>query len=192
MGYLPKGKPMKKLFIFLFMIFGFLKADAQSILRFEVIDGDTFPVYTFDEVILKDLKDPEAEKRYLRLVRDIKVTLPYAKLAAFRLQVMDDNLRMIDNERDRKRYMKKTEKVIKDQFYDDLKNLTISQGKLLIKLIHRETGRTSYEILDEYTNMFTSIFYQGMAKMYGTTLKTTFDPVESYQVEHIIRSLELE
>jgi len=183
---------MKKLLFLLTVGFSMQFAAAQEIVRFEVIDGDTFPVHVFDEVILKELKDPEAEKRYLRLVRDIKKTLPYAKLAAFRLQVMDDNLRMIDNERDRRRYTKKTEKAVKEQFMDDLKNLTLSQGKLLIKLIHRETGRTSYEILDEYTNPFTSIFYQGMAKMYGTTLKTTFDPVELYQVEHIIKSLGLE
>lgn len=183
---------MKKLFFFLFVLGVTLSAKAQVVLRYEVIDGDTFPVYTFDEVILKDLKDPEAEKKYLKLVRDIKVTLPYAKLAAFRLQVMEDNLQMIENDKDRKRYIKKTQKAVEEQFLDDLKKLTIDQGRLLIKLIHRETGKTSYEILNQYTNPFTQIFYQGMAKMYGTTLKTTFDPVESYQVEHIIKSLQLE
>ncbi|MDX5320342.1 MAG: DUF4294 domain-containing protein [Bacteroidota bacterium] len=184
---------MKKLFCLGVLLFGALtQVDAQTILRFEVIDGDTFPIYTFDEVILKDLKDPEAEKRYLKLVRDVKRTLPYAKLAAFRLQVMDDNLRMIEDEKERKQYIKKTQKAVEEQFLDDLKNLTIDQGRLLIKLIHRETGKTSYEILDQYTNPFTQIFYQGMARMYGTTLKTSFDPVELYQVEHIIKSLELE
>jgi hypothetical protein len=183
---------MKKLVFLLFTLFGFQGLQAQHIVRFEVIDGDTFPVYVFDEVILKELVDTVARKKYLRLVNDVKVTLPYAKLAAFRLQVMDDNLRMLKTEKERKKYARKTEKAVKEQFLDDLKNLTISQGKLLIKLIHRETGKTSYEILDEYTNPFTSIFYQSMAKMYGTTLKTTFDPVELYQVEHIIKSLGLE
>ncbi len=183
---------MKKLVLLLFVFSGFQTLKAQTIVRFEVVDGDTLPVYVFDEVILNELKDPEAEKRYLRLVRDIKVTLPYAKLAAFRLQVMDDNLRTLKTEKERKKYARKTEKAVKEQFLEDLKKLTISQGKLLIKLIHRETGKTSYEILDEYTNPFTSIFYQTMAKMYGTTLKTTFDPVELYQVEYIIKSLGLE
>jgi len=167
-------------------------ASAQSVLRFEVIDGDTILVYDFDEYILKDLKDPEAEKRYLRLVRDVKKTLPYAKLAAFRLQLMEDNLQNIKSEKERKRYIKKTEKAIKDEFMDDLKNLTMSQGKLLIKLIHRETGKTSYELLDDYTNPFTSIFWQGMARVYGTTLRSSFDPVEQYQIEYIIKQLQLE
>lgn len=183
---------MKKLGFLLFALLGFHGLQAQSVVRFEVIDGDTFPVYVFDEVILKELRDTVEEKKYLRLVRDVKVTLPYAKLAAFRLQVMDDNLRMLKTERERKKYARKTEKAIKEQFQEDLKKLTINQGRLLIKLIHRETGRTTYEILDNYMNPFTSIFYQGMAKMYGTTLKTTFDPVELYQVEHIIKSLGLE
>lgn len=182
---------MKKLFLLFLLVYSG-SVFSQAILRYEVIDGDTFPIYVFDEVILKDLKDPEAEKRYLRLVRDIKVTLPYAKLAAFRLQVMDDNLRTIKSERERKRYVRKTQEAVRQQFLDDLKKLTITQGQLLIKLIHRETGRTSYDILESYTNPFTSIFYQSMARMYGTTLKTTFDPVELYQVEHIIKSLELE
>lgn len=183
---------MKKLILFLTALLGYLGSNAQAVLRFEVIDGDTFPIYVFDEVILKEMPDTMAQKRYLRLVRDVKVTLPYAKLAAFRLQVMDDNLSNIESEKERKRYARKTEKAVKEQFLDDLKKLSISQGRLLIKLIHRETGRTSYEILDQYTNPFTSIFYQSMAKMYGTTLKTTFDPVELYQVEHIIKSLGLE
>src|SRR5688500_16224745 len=131
---------MKKLGFLLLTLLGFHGVHAQDIVRFEVIDGDTFPIYVFDEVILKELRDTVEEKKYLRLVRDIKVTLPYAKLAAFRLQVMDDNLRMLKTERERKKYARKTEKAVKEQFLEDLKKLTINQGKLLIKLIHRETG----------------------------------------------------
>ncbi len=183
---------MKKWYLFLCLLPLITGLRAQTIMRFEVVDGDSIPVYTFDEVLLNELKDPEAEKRYLRLVRDVKVTLPYAKLAAFRLQMMEDNLQLIDNDKERRQYVKKTEKAIKEQFLDDLKKLTVTQGQLLIKLIHRETGRTSFEILNEYTNPFTNIFWQGMAKMYGTTLKATFDPVEQYQVEYIIKNLGLE
>lgn len=181
-----------KIILLFFTAFITIKASAQTVVRFEVVDGDTIPVYTFDEVILKELKDPEAEKRYLRLVRDVKKTLPYAKLAAFRLQMMEDHLATLSSEKERKKYVKKTEKAIKEQFLDDLKKMTRSQGALLIKLIHRETGRTSFELLDKYTNPFTSIFWQGMAKLYGADLKTTFDPVEQYQVEYIIKSLKLE
>lgn len=181
---------MNKLFLFFAIVFS--TGAYSQVVRYEVIDGDTMPVYELDEVILKDMKDVEAEKRYLRLVRDVKKTLPYAKMAAFRLQLMEDNLRMIENEKERKEYVKKTEKAIKEEFIDDLKDLTISQGRLLIKLIHRETGKTSYELLSDYTNPFTSIFWQGMAKVYGTSLKSGFDPVEEYQVEYIIRSLGLE
>jgi len=178
--------------IFLLLLgWGYSQAQ-RTVVRFEVVDGDTLAVYTFDEVILDEMKDPEKEKEYLRLVRDVKKTLPYAKLAAFRLQMMEDHLRTLKTEKERKAYVKKTEKAIKKQFQDDLKNLTIRQGRLLIKLIHRETGKTSFELLDKYTNAFTSIFWQGMAKLYGTSLKAEFDPVELYQVEYIIKNLKLE
>lgn len=179
------------LFLFILSINHQLSAQ-KNIVRLEVIDGDTVAIYTFDEVLIKSLADPEAEKRYLRLVRDIKKTLPYAKAAAYRLQLMEDNLRLIKSERDRKAYVKKTEKAIKQEFMAELKNLTMNQGRLLIKLIHRETGKTSFELLNKYTNPFTSIFWQGMAKVYGTSLKEGFDPMEQYQIEYIIKSLELE
>jgi hypothetical protein len=181
------------LLIVVFLLSGLANfSGAQVITRYEWVDGDSIPVYVFDEVILKEMKDTAAEKRYLRLVRDVKKTLPYAKLAAFRLQLMEDNLRMITREKERRQYVKKTEKAIKEEFIKDLKNLTVNQGKLLIKLIHRETGKTSFELLDQYSNSFTSVFWQGMAKMYGANLNTAFDPVELYQVEHIIKSLGLE
>lgn len=184
---------MRSLLSILFILMAWGVSQAQrTVVRFEVVDGDTIAIYTFDEVILDELKDPEKEKEYLRLVRDVKKTLPYAKLAAFRLQMMEDHLRTLKTEKERKAYVKKTEKAIKQQFLDDLKKLTIRQGRLLIKLIHRETGRTSFELLNKYTNPFTSIFWQGMAKVYGTSLKAEFDPVEQYQVEYIIKHLKLE
>ena len=88
--------------LFVLVTLGFTNLFAQDTLkprtrlvRYEVVDGDTFPVYTFDEVILRDLRDPEAYKKYLRLVRNVKKTLPYAKLTAFKLQMIEDNLNQL-------------------------------------------------------------------------------------------------
>ena len=162
------------------------------LVRYEVVDGDTFPVYTFDEFILKDLSDPAAYQKYLRLVRNVKKTLPYAKLAAFRLQMMEDNLNQLKTKRARTKYIKQTEKAVKEDFMKDLQNLSKTQGLLLMKLIHRETGLTTFEILKHYRGSASTLFWQSLAKFYGSDTKVTYDPVEDYQIEHIIRSLEIE
>jgi len=159
---------------------------------YEVVDGDTIPVYLFNDVYMKSLKTPEEIKRYKKLVRDIKVALPYAKLAAFRLQMMEDNLSMIKSEKARKKYVKQCEKAIKEEFMNDLKNLTVTQGKLLLKLIHRETGKTTWDILSTYQGNLGPIFWNTMAAMYGATTKETFDPVVDKEIDEIIRKLELE
>lgn len=158
-----------------------------------VWDGkDSMPVYEFDEVILDALIDSAARAKYLRLVRDVKKALPYAKMASFRLQLMQQNLEQITDKKERKRYMKASEKAIKEEFMDDLKNLSVNQGRILIKLLHRETGRTSYDILSSYTNPFTTFFWNTAAKVYGGDLKNTYDPVEDYQIEYIIKNQHLE
>lgn len=161
-------------------------------LRYEVVDGDTFPVYTYDELILKDLNDPDALKKYLRLVRNVKKTLPYAKLTAFKLQMIEDNLSQLKTKRAREKYIKLHEKALKKDFTEQLENLSVTQGLLLMKLIHRETGQTTFEILKHYRGSAKTIFWQSLARFYGSDTKVTYDPVEDYQIEHIIRSLEIE
>jgi hypothetical protein len=167
------------------------KKDAVRI-GYEVIDGDTIPVYLYNDVHLQSLKTEEEIKRYKKLVRDVKVALPYAKLAAFRLQMMEDNLRMIKSEKAKKKYIKQCEKAIKEEFMNDLKNLTITQGKLLLKLIHRETGKSTWEILNAYQGKLGPIFWNTMAAMYGATTKVEYDVVLDREVEEIIKKLELE
>jgi hypothetical protein len=162
------------------------------LVRYEVVDGDTFPVYTFDEVILKDLRDPEAYKKYLRLVRNVKKTLPYAKLTAFKLQMIEDNLNQLKTKRAKDKYIKQHEKALKEDFEKQLENLSVTQGLLLMKLIHRETGSTTYEILKKYRGSAKAMMWQTFAKFYGSDTKGTYDPLEDYQIEYIIRSLEIE
>ena len=118
--------------------------------------------------------------------------MPYAKLAAFRLQMMDDNLNQLTSKRARTKYIKATEDAIKDEFISQLKKLTLSQGKLLIKLIHRETGNTTYEILKKYRGSASTMFYGMWAKMYSANIDTKYDPIEDFQIEYIIKNSKLE
>lgn len=192
---------MKKIMVvvFLFVIMPKTFAQQDSVKKkhtykigYEIVDGDTLPIYLFDDFHFRALQSEEEQKAYKKLVRDIKKALPYAKLAAFRLQMMEDNLSLLKTEKARKKYIKDCEVAIKKEFMDDLKNLTITQGKLLLKLIHRETGKTTWDILKNYRGGLESIFWQSMAKTYGADTKDTFDPVLDYQIESIIKRLELE
>ncbi len=153
---------------------------------------DTVKQYDLPAFIVEAKKDPEYEKRYQKLVRDVKKALPYAKMAGFRFQMMEQNLQLLPTDKARKEYLKRTETAIKDQFMDDLINLTKSQGKILIKLIHRETGKDTYTLLKEYRGNFTAMYWQGLAKVFSADLKNEYNPVEDWQIEQIIKTLGFE
>lgn len=141
------------------------------------------------DFIVDAQKDPEYIKKYELLKYHVKKVLPYAKMASFRFQMLEQNLQALPTERARKEYLKRTEKSIKDQFMDDLIKLSRSQGRILIKLIYRETGKTTYELLQTYRGDFTAIYWQALAKVFDANLKTEFDPVEDWQIEQIIKEL---
>ena len=170
----------------------FEKSDSSMILRKVVMDGDTFYLYSFNQFILKEFNSKKDRDAYIKLVRNVKKVMPYAKLAAFRLQMMDDNLNQLPTKRSKKKYIKSTEDAIKDEFIGQLKKLTISQGKLLIKLIHRETGNTTYEILKQYRGRASTMFYGIWARMYNANIDTKYDPIKDYQIEYIIKNAKLE
>lgn len=185
------SKVLKLAAALLFIIsFGY-KAEAQRIIRYEYFDGDSLPVYEFDEAIIDELVDPKAREKYLNLVKNLKAVFPYAKMAAFRLQLMEDNARTLTG-KERKEYIKQSEKAFKDEFSGYLKNLYRPQGQLLTKLVYRETGKTTYEILDEFTGPVETLLWSTTASVFGGDLKDTFDPMEDYQIEYIIKSLGLE
>jgi hypothetical protein len=102
---------------------------------------------------------------------------------------MEQNLQVLPTEKARKEYLKRTEKAVKNQFMDDLKGLTRSQGRILIKLIYRETGKTTYELLQTYRGDLTAVYWQGLAKVFDANLKEEYDPIEDWQIEQIIKQL---
>jgi hypothetical protein len=167
------------------------KTEAQKIVRYEYVDGDSLPVYEFSEIVYSELADSMARKRYLRLVYNLRIVFPYAKMAAFRLQLMEDNLRQLKG-KERKEYLKQSEKSFKEEFTGFLKTMPRDRGVLLTKLIYRETGKTAYEILEAFTGSFQTFLWNTTASVFGGDLKDTFDPMEDYQIEHVIKSLELE
>ena len=120
-----------------------------------------------------------------RLVSNVRKVFPYAKLASDKLHEFDTMLASIPNEADRKRLMKEAEKELTDQYTAELEKLTFSQGAILIRLIDRETGNTSYQLVQELRGKVRAFFYQGFARIWGYNLKTEFDPKHSKEDEQI-------
>lgn len=169
---------------FMFLMLGILYMSAHA--------QDTLKTMELPEFIAEAKRNADYEKRYQKLVRDVKRVLPYAKVAGFRFQLLEQNLQLLPTEKAKKEYLKRTEEAIKEQFMDDLMGLTLSQGKLLIKLIHRETGKDTYTLLKQYRGGLTAMYWQGLAKVFNADLHNEYNPVEDWQIEQIIAGLAME
>lgn len=135
-------------------------------------------------------RSPEDKARYLRLRYNVMKVLPYANYAQNKYQQLYRDLAVTDSKREQKRLVKACEKEIKDMFNREIKKLTISQGAILIKLIDRQTGHSSYEVVKDLKGGISAFFYQSIAKVFGHNLKNTYSPEEDFEIENIIRSLE--
>ena len=137
----------------------------------------------------RSFSDLEAQKRYLLLQRRVKKVYPYAKMAADRLSVMQHTMDTMQRTRQKKVYVKRTQRYIEEHFTDELKKLSRSQGRILIKLIHRQTGRTAYNLVKELRNGWNAYWYNKTAWLYDLSLKKEYDPhnvEEDYWIEEII------
>lgn len=159
---------------------------------YEIEGKDTLPVYLLNKFNFStsSTKSKAEKDAFINLNKWVRKALPYAKMAAFRLQQMEDNLCLLNSEKEKKKYIKECEKAIKKQFMDDLKNMYVEEGRILLKLIHRETGKTTFDIMKDYGGTLETVFWQAMAKSYNTSMKVTYDPVVDYQIEEIIKSIE--
>ena len=121
--------------------------------------------------------------------KTIKV-YPYAKLAAERLTSLNERLNSLEKKRDKKRYAKKIQKYIEEEFSAELKQLTRTEGQILIKLIHRQTGKTTFELIKELRNGWRAFWFNNTASLFDISLKKEFDPYnekEDYLIEDILQ-----
>jgi len=174
---------------------GFSQETERKVVNAIVINGDTIPDVTLDEVevlLLKYPKSKRGKRRLTRYVKNVKKVLPYAKLAGAKLREYEIILKNAESDKQRRKIMKQAEKEINEEYGDKLKDLTFSQGFILIKLIDRETGNSSYELVQELRGKFTAFFYQTFARLWGYNLKVKYDPKgEDRQLEVIVRLIEL-
>lgn len=159
-----------------------------------IVGDDTIPMITLPSVVIvseSEFRSKKESYKYRKLKRDVKKVYPYAKLARQKLEKYESELAGIDKKRDRKKTMKKVEKELKEEYGDELKNLTISQGQILLKLIDRETGQTSYELVKELRGVLSAFFWQTMAGLVGSSLKVEYDPNGAdADIEHIVIMIE--
>lgn len=144
-----------------------------------IVDGNDTTYYAFlrDIYIYPKIKfnSRKQEQFYWRTVRDVKKALPYAKLVSSELVRVNILLIDIKSEKDRKKYLANYEKEIFKRYEKDLRKLTINQGRLLLKLIDRETNSTSYDLIKNYRGNVSAFFWQGMARLFGSNLKSEYD-----------------
>lgn len=169
--------------------------DKLLVAPFTIVNGDIFFITDVAEVKVLAFKNKEEKKKYNILKRRVLKVYPYAISAKEKLMNIQIGLDSIRKRRHKKRYTKEVAKWVKEEYADRLKNLTMSEGKILVKLIYRETQTTSYKIVKSYRGRFNAFFWQTMAKFWDNNLKTEYDPVnnrEDMLIEHILIQAELE
>ena len=162
--------------------------------KYLIIEGDSIPRTSIDlkEVrLLHKLSFDTKKERigYLILRRKTMKVYPYAKMAAERLDSMNKHLVTLKRNREKKRYTKRIQKYIEGEFSEELKKLTRTEGQILIKLIHRQTGTTAFNLIKELRSGWRAFWYNTTASMFDISLKREFDPVnvkEDYLIEDIL------
>lgn len=160
-----------------------------------IIEGDTIPRSSIDlneVIVFKRLQfdNKEERRRYLILRRKTRKVYPYAKLAAERLVALNNRLDSIETKSGKKRYTKIIHKYLEEEFAKELKKLTRTEGQILIKLIHRQTGETAFDLIKRLRSGWKAFWYNTTASAFDISLKREFDPVEieeDYLIEDILQ-----
>lgn len=158
------------------------------------IEGDSLAmdaIYLDEVRILENLKFIDKDERisYLILKRKTLKVFPYAKLASERLETLNERLELLENKRDRRRYSKMIQKYIEEEFSAELKKLTKTEGQILVKLIHRQTGKTAFELVKELRTGWRAFWYNNTASLFDISLKKEFQPLdvkEDFFIEDIL------
>jgi|TARA_B100002003_G_C13862468_1_gene422124 hypothetical protein len=188
----------KQIFILTIVLASVVELIAQRVepitVQAIVVGSDTIPIIRLNEVEIYSFKIPKtrkAKKKLTRLIKNVKKVYPWARLAGIQLRKYDNLLSQAKNDKERRKIMKEAEKEINKKYGGSLKKLTFSQGKILIKLIDRETGNTSYSLVQVLRGNFTAFFYQAFARIWGYNLKVKYDPNGADKnIETIVRMIE--
>lgn len=191
------------LYVFLFGITsGYSQVDSLKLQKqkdsiqvmYYIVEGDTVAreMIDLDEVyLLKKVKfiSDQDRRRYLILRRKTRKVYPYAKLASERLTTMTERLNTLEKKSEKRRYTKRVQKYVEGEFSDQLKKLTRSEGQILVKLIHRQTGITAFDLVKELRTGWRAFWYNTTANVFDISLKEEYKPFdvqEDYLIEDIL------
>jgi hypothetical protein len=162
-----------------------IQKDGFTFVPITVIDGDTIPNVLIRQVVVfpkRKFASKRDYRRYQRMIRNLKVVYPYAQIAKYKISEMESHYRTLKTDVERKAYVRKIEKELREEFEGQLVKLTFSQGRLLIKLIDREVGKTTYTVIKELRGGVSAVFWQTVARIFGSNLKTEFDSVKEDKI----------
>ena len=191
---------MFKQYLFFLFLFSTLISSSQQIgndtaTDYIRIEGDTIVKGSIglNEVLLlprRPFKNSEQIRKYLILKRKTIKVYPYSVMASKRLKSLNDRLLIIKTKRERRRYTRMVQKFLEDELTPELSKLTKSEGQILIKLIYRQTGITTYNLVKNLRNGVKAFLYNTTARFFDLNLKTEFNPeiiLEDYYIEDIIQ-----
>ncbi|MDB5020306.1 MAG: hypothetical protein JWQ28_1433 [Pedobacter sp.] len=153
------------------------------------VDGEMIPWIPLREVSIYGIrifKSQEDQAAYNRLRYNVLKVMPYALFAKRRYEQLEQEIAVTPDKKQQKRLIKACDEEIKQMFNTEIKNLTITQGKILTKLVDRELGRTTFDIVKQTKGGLTAFLYQSVARVVGHNLKSTYDPNEDRDIESII------
>lgn len=162
--------------------------------QLQIKDMDTFylahmhDIWVYPKMVFKNKKQ---ERFYWKTVRDVKKTLPFAKMLSKEMAYADEQLAKIDDKKLRKKWWKAHERYLFRKYEQEFRGMTASQGQMLMKLMDRESDRTSYEIIKHYRGKASANFWQFIAKLFKNDLKEGYDAADKDRiVERVINLVE--
>ncbi|HEV2354097.1 MAG TPA: DUF4294 domain-containing protein [Puia sp.] len=159
-----------------------------------VYDNELLPAKTLDYCWVSAPMTAASRRRleaWTRLKNAVYVTYPYARKAGAIINEINTRMALLNTEKERKAYLQSREKELRKEFTDPLEQMSIFQGKVLMKLINRQTGNSCYEIIKEYKGGLSARFYQTVAFFFSTSLKQPYDPAgEDQAIESIVQEIE--
>lgn len=172
------------------------KLSAQEDLRDAYLKQQTDtilgPTVQLEELVIDKRKikaDEEARKQFLILQRRVYRVYPYAKAASERLTLLNQGMQKLSSERDKRKYFKIVENYLTTEFEQQLKNLSRKDGQILVKLIHRQTGSTTFQLIKNLKSGWKAFWSNNTAKLFDINLKTMYEPIsinEDYLIETIL------
>ena len=170
------------------------KSLPQGLYKAVIDKGDTIALIQLREVFVYPelrFRNKREKQKYDKLVRDVKRTLPYAKMVYYTLIETYEYMETLPDDKAREKHLKRMEKELFQEYKPELRKFTLSQGKLLIKLIDRECNQSSYNILKAYLGGFRAGFWNIFAGVFGASLKSEYDPRgKDAQTERVVLMVE--